>query len=102
MRRQDIRLLALARQGDLAARCEVGRRYLLGADGFPQHLGTGLEHLRQAARQDAGRAARVLAECMPLHDLLQAGERPMLERAAAHGSAIAQMRLAVEVRPRRR
>jgi TPR repeat protein len=95
MRRQDIPLLALARQGDLAARCEVGRRYLLGVDGFPQHLGTGLEHLRQAARQDAGRAARVLAECMPLHDLLQAGERPMLERAAAHGSAIAQMRLAV-------
>jgi len=95
MRRQDIRLLALARQGDLAARCEVGRRYLLGADGFPQHPGTGLEHLRQAARQDAGRAARVLAECLPLHELLQAGEWPMLERAAADGSAIAQMRLAL-------
>ena len=30
MRRQDIQLLAAARQGDVAARCEVGRRYLLG------------------------------------------------------------------------
>ncbi len=95
MRRQDIRLLALARQGDLEARCEVGRRYLLGADGFQQHLPTGLDHLRQAARQDAARAARVLAECLPLHELLRAGELPMLQRAAADGSAIAQLRLAV-------
>ncbi len=95
MRRQDIRLLALARQGDLAARCEVGRRYLLGSDGFPQHLASGLEHLRLAARQDAARAARVLAECLPLHELLRAGELPMLQRAAADGSAIAQLRLAV-------
>ncbi len=93
MKRQDIRLLALARQGDLAARCEVGRRYLLGADGFPQHLPTGLEHLRQAARQDAGRASRVLAECLPLHELLRAGELPTLQRAAADGSAAAQWRL---------
>ncbi len=95
MKRQDIRLLALARQGDLVARCEVGRRYLLGADGFPQHLPSGLEHLRQAARQDAGRAARVLAECLPLHELLRAGELPTLQRAAAEGSAAAQWRLAL-------
>ena len=95
MKRQDIRLLALARQGDLVARCEVGRRYLLGADGFPQHLPSGLEHLRQAARQDPSRAARVLAECLPLHELLRAGELPTLQRAAADGSAVAQWRLAI-------
>ncbi len=95
MKRQDIRLLALARQGDSVARCEVGRRYLLGADGFPQHTASGLEHLRKAAQHDAARAARVIAECLPLHELLQAGERPMLQRAAQDGSAIAQLRLAV-------
>jgi TPR repeat protein len=93
VKRQDIRLLALARQGDTVARCEVGRRYLLGADGFPQHLPSGIEHLRLAARQDAVRAARVLAECLPLHELLRAGELPTLQRAAADGSAAAQWRL---------
>ena len=47
MRRQDIQLLATARQGDAAARCEVGRRYLLGVDGFTRHVASGLDHLQQ-------------------------------------------------------
>lgn len=95
MRRTDIRLLALARQGDASARREVGRRYLLGSDGFPQHLPSGLEHLRLAAKQDAAAAARVLAECLPLHELLRSGEWATLQQAAADGSAAAQWRLAV-------
>jgi hypothetical protein len=45
MRRQDIQLLAGARQGDIRARCEVGRRYLLGIEGFPRHTATGLDYL---------------------------------------------------------
>lgn len=92
MRRTDIRLLALARQGDASARLEVGRRYLLGSDGFPQHLPSGLEHLRLAAAQGAPAAARVLAECLPLHELLRAGEWAALQRAASDGSAAAQWR----------
>ncbi len=95
MRRQDIRLLAQARQGDLRARCEVGRRYLLGVDGFMRHVPTGLDHLRQAARQDPATAARLLAESLPLHELLNAGEHASLARAAADGSALAQLRLGV-------
>ncbi len=95
MKRQDIRLLAEARQGDLRARCEVGRRYLLGTDGFMRHVPSGLDHLRQAAQQDPARAARVLAENLPLHELLQAGEQAALARAAADGSALAQLRYGV-------
>ena len=57
MRRQDIQLLALARQGDAAARREVGRRYLLGADGFPHHVASGLEYLAR----DEPAAARIIS-----------------------------------------
>lgn len=94
MRRQDIQLLAQARQGDVRARCEVGRRYLLGVDGFSRHVASGIEHLRQAALSDAPAAARVLAECLPLHELLQQGLDESLQLAAQTGSAIAQLRAA--------
>lgn len=92
MRRQDIQLLAQARQGDVRARCEVGRRYLLGVDGFTRHVAAGIDHLRQAAAADPVAAARVLAECLPLHELLAQGLAPALQRAAAAGSVPAQLR----------
>ena len=60
MRRQDIQLLALARQGDVAARCEAGRRYLRGTDGFPQHIGTGLEYLTHPNLKGSVQAARII------------------------------------------
>src|SRR5690242_14907348 len=66
MRRQDIQLLATARQGDAAARCEVGRRYLLGVDGFPRHVTSGLDHLAQPNTRDLPQAARIIAESLPL------------------------------------
>lgn len=85
LKRQDIRLLAQARQGDLRARCEVGRRYLLGADGFMRHVPSGIDHLRQAAQIDRAAAAEVLAACLPLHELLQHDERASLALAASRG-----------------
>lgn len=92
MRRQDIQLLALARQGDNTARCEVGRRYLLGADGFPLHVAAGLEHLTHPSVRDLPQAAMLIAESLPLAELLRRGLDPALERAAAH-SDVAQARL---------
>ena len=92
MRRQEIRLLAQARQGDVRARCEVGRRYLLGVDGFARHPASGIEHLRQAALSDPAAAATILAECLPLHELLEAGQHEALARAATNGSPTAQAR----------
>lgn len=101
MRRQDIQLLAQARQGDVRARCEVGRRYLLGVEGFARHVAAGIDHLRQAAATDAVAAARVLAECLPLHELLAQGEQAALPRAAAAGSVTAQLRAAAWLATRR-
>lgn len=94
MRRQDIQLLAQARQGDLRARCEVGRRYLLGSDGFSRHVSAGVDHLRQAALSDPLAAARVLVDCLPLHELVALGLDDALARAAAGGSTTAQVRCA--------
>ena len=95
MRRQDIQLLALARQGDPAARCEAGRRYLLGADGFPQHIATGLDYLTHANLRGLAQAARIIAESLALEDLLQLHQEDALAQAAAAGSANAQVKLGV-------
>ena len=93
MRRQDIQLLALARQGDRAARCEAGRRYLLGTDGFPQHIATGLDYLTHPNVKDLPRAARIIAESLSLEDILPLQQEGALARAAASGSAAAQVKL---------
>src|ERR1051325_9570813 len=89
MRRQDIQLLAAARQGDRAARCEVGRRYLLGVHGFPRHVPTGLEHLTHPSVRELPQASAWIAEHLPLGELLTRGHESVLDRAAAH-SVIAQ------------
>ncbi len=93
MRRQDIQLLATARQGDAAARCEVGRRYLLGVDGFPRHVTSGLDHLAQPNTRELPQAARIIAESLPLAELLEHGLEGALQRAARDGSASAQLKL---------
>ncbi len=95
MRRQDIQLLALARQGDAAARSEAGRRYLLGGDGFPQHIATGLDYLSHPTVRDRPETAKIIAENLPLQDIVQLQQLGALQRAAAGGSAIAQIKLGV-------
>jgi len=94
MRRQDIQLLAQARQGDAAARCEVGRRYLLGVQGFARHVGTGLDYLNHASLAADANAARVIADSLALHELLALNQQPALARAAAAGSVGAQVKQA--------
>jgi TPR repeat protein len=93
MRRQDIQLLAQARQGDSAARCEVGRRYLLGVNGFPQHVATGLEYLRHPSLAGKSAPARILAEALPLDQLMALQQGPALALAAADGCLAAQLKL---------
>lgn len=93
MRRQDIQLLALARQGDSAARCEAGRRYLLGVDGFPQHTASGLDHLNRVDAALRAQAARIIAESLALEELVTLQQEDALARAAADGSAAAQVKL---------
>ena len=93
MRRQDIQLLGLARQGDAAARCEVGRRYLIGADGFPRHVATGLDYLQHPSLRGAQQAARTIADNLPLEELLSLQQETSLMQAATAGSASAQAKL---------
>lgn len=93
MRRQDIRLLALARGGDTQARCEVGRRYLRGDDGFPRHVASGIEYLSHPSVATLPAAARIVAECMTLDEIVQARMLGMLQRAADTGLAVAQAKL---------
>jgi TPR repeat protein len=95
MRRQDIQLLALARQGDPAARCEAGRRYLLGVDGFPQHVATGLDYLAHPNVRSLPQAARTIAESLTLEDILTLQQDSALAQAAAGGSVVAQVKLGV-------
>jgi TPR repeat protein len=86
-------MLALARSGDAKARCEVAQRYLLGSDGFPRHFASAVEYLSLAAVLALPEAARVVAECMTLNEILQARLLGALERAAEAGLAVAQAKL---------
>jgi TPR repeat protein len=95
MRRQDIQLLASARQGDIAARCEAGRRYLLGIEGFPHHVATGLDYLTHPSVRHTPEAAKIIAESLALEELLSLQQEKALAQAAQAGSAAAQLKLGV-------
>lgn len=93
MRRRDIQLLASARQGDAAARCEAGRRYLLGVDGFARHLSTGLDYLSHPSLAGSTEASIIIAESLPLNDIIRFGQHGVLLIAASSGSELAQLKL---------
>jgi TPR repeat protein len=95
MRRQDIHLLSQARRGDAAARCEVGRRYLLGMPGFPRHVAVGLAYLQPTSPSDDGVPARLIAEILPLHELVALDQLGPLEAAAQAGSLPAMVKFGV-------
>jgi TPR repeat protein len=94
MRRQDIRLLAMARQGDSASRLEAGRRYLAGVDGFPRHIKTGISYLTDPSVVDLPAAARIIAEGLALEDIVLQQQQGALGRAALSGSSAARVKLA--------
>ena len=93
MRRQDIQLLAQARDGDMAARYEVGRRYLLGASGFPRHVATGINYLTHASVKALPQANQIIVESLPLQDILSLREEGSLRIAASAGVRSAQAKL---------
>lgn len=93
MRRQDIQLLAHARQGNIAARCEAGRRYLLGLDGFPKHVATGIEYLSHPDVKNLPQAAQIIAETLPLQDIVALRQQAALQAAATAGVCAARAKL---------
>ncbi len=100
MRRQDIKLLALARSGDTQARVEVARRYLTGTQGFPRHLPSGIEHLSAPNVRSLPAAAEVVAECLALDDILRSGLMGSLEQAVRLQLGVAQLKLGVWLQAR--
>ncbi|MGE0671470.1 MAG: hypothetical protein AB7O64_00290 [Methylibium sp.] len=93
MRRQDIQLLAAARQGSAAACCEIGRRYLLGSNGFPRHVQTGLDYLSRPAVRESPCAIQAIADGLPLHEALELGQLDILKQAARTGHPAALCKL---------
>ena len=87
MRRQNVQLIALARQGDPIARCEVGRRYLLGIEGFARHVQTGIDYLTHASLHHNEQAARIVGESLSLQEIVQLDALPLLAFAAKTDSA---------------
>lgn len=92
MRRQDIQLRVAARNGDDGARLEIGRRYLLGVEGFSKHSVTGIDYLTHPSVCDLPRAQILIAECLPLDELLLLGQQECLRKAAIAGSTSAQLK----------
>lgn len=80
MRRQDITLRRAAREGDFAASLELARRYFHGADGFPRHVGMGLEYL--APHRNVPAAKVLVAESLTLSELLSTAQESLLQSAA--------------------
>lgn len=93
MRRQDIQLLAHARQGNTAARCEAGRRYLLGLDGFPKHIATGIDYLSHPDVSGLPQAAQIITESLSLQDIIALHREATLEAAALAGVRAARVKL---------
>ena len=94
MRRQNILLLAKARH-DPIAKCEVGRRYLLGIEGFAQHVPTGIEYLTHSSLDHVAEAAKIISQCLPLETIVTFKQEAALRRAAHAGSVDAQFKMAV-------
>lgn len=93
MRRQDIQLLAAARQGSATACCEVGRRYLLGIESFPRHAQTGLDYLSRPGVRESPCALVAIADGLTLHEALELGQLDMLKQAARSGHPAALCKL---------
>ena len=84
VKRQDIRLRVLARQGDARAQLKIGEAYLTGAEGIPQSISVGLDYLRAASVRLPLEAASCIARQLHLTDILKHGQLDVLTRAAAH------------------
>ncbi len=94
VRKDGIKLLALARSGDALARIEAGRRYLLGIEGFPAHVQSGIDYLTHPSMSTSSAAAEVLAQHVALDTALEAGLLPLLKRLARSGFGPAQVKWA--------
>lgn len=92
LKREHAALVAQARH-DFSARTELGRRYLIGVDGFPKHEQLALEYLTHPSLLNGVESPRIIAEHLDLVRIVQAGCLSVLRRAASGASAEAQYKL---------
>lgn len=93
MRRQDIQLRLLAKQGDADARLKLGESYLAGTSGFVRNVPVGLSYLESAKQQASRAAAECVVQNLELQEILEFDQLDMLEIAAEHSDA-ARLKLA--------
>lgn len=70
MQRENIRLLARAKAGDIEARFIVGRCYLRGEGGFPRHPQVGLGYLQHPSLSHRQDVCDLVATALSLHEVI--------------------------------
>jgi TPR repeat protein len=93
MRRQDIQLRSLAKQGDVDACLKLGESYLAGTAGFARNIQVALTYLRAALPLAPRAAALAVVRHMPLQEILEHDQLDVLKTAAEHSDA-ARLKLA--------
>lgn len=93
MRRQDIQLRLLAKQGDADARLKLAEAYLAGGSGFVRNTAVGLTYLRAALPQAPRAAAQCVVQHMELQEILAHEQLDVLQIGAEHFDA-ARLKLA--------
>jgi TPR repeat protein len=97
MRRDNLQLMSAARTGDVKARWEIGRRYLLGINGFQRSVPTGIDYLTHQSVRHLSEAAIVIAENLTLHELIHFQQEDALQTAAKAGSVAARLKLGIRL-----
>ncbi|GHC92906.1 hypothetical protein GCM10007320_43440 [Pseudorhodoferax aquiterrae] len=87
MRRQDIQLRLLAKQGDADARLKLGEAYLQGTSGFVRNVPVALSYLQAALAQAPKEAACTIANGLELQEILEFDQLQVLKTAAEHEDA---------------
>lgn len=92
MRRQDIQLRLLAKQGDVDARLKLGESFLAGTSGCVRNVPVGLTYLRAAMAQTP-HASACVAQYLQLQEILEHDQLDVL-KLAADRSDTARLKLA--------
>jgi hypothetical protein len=83
MRKQDLHLRTLARQGDALAKLRLGRIYLDGTESIPRNIAAGLSYLRGTGLPIVcADVAVTIAESLQLDEILEHDQLDALKLAA--------------------
>lgn len=87
MKRENIRLRALARAGDIEAKRKLGGFYLKGVINFPRNIKLALEYLGAPALRRPSEVAVLICAHLDILEIIEYAQLDNLRRAAVHDSA---------------